>query len=58
MGDEEKIVPIEQAIVELTDAEIIIDEDTNKLIDKGELEGKLKAGEITKIRKMPLVSGG
>jgi len=51
-------VPIEQAIVELTDAEIIIDEDTNQLIDKGQLEGKLRAGEITKVREMPLVRGG
>jgi hypothetical protein len=57
-GDVEEILDPEQVIVRVKDAEIIIDEDTNELIDKGKLEGELKAGKIKRVRVMPMMRGG
>lgn len=57
-GDEIKIVKAEDVMVEISDAELIIDEETNELIDSGELEGKIKAGKVKKVRTLPHITGG
>ena len=58
LGDIEKPVDIDKVLVEIEEREIIIDEETNTLINRDELEGKLKAGQVKKIRAMPPVRGG
>jgi hypothetical protein len=57
-GDVVEILDPEEVLVRVKDAELIIDEETNRLIDKGELEGELKAGKLHKLRTMPVMRGG
>ena len=58
LGDLIELLDTDKVLVTIQEYEIIIDEDTQKMIPKDELQAKLDKGETKRIRTVPAVTGG
>lgn len=57
-GDVTEVVSIKEALIKIEGAELIISEEDQKVIEKGDAKVQIKEGKLQNIRTMPVVTGG
>lgn len=58
LGDLVELVDADKVLVRIEEYQIIIDEDTKKIVAKEDLPAKIEKGETKRIRAVPAVAGG